>query len=80
MTPDLLETNFLISFIEKNKKILDIGCGNGIFLERLSKKIKFKSALGIDYSNEMISEAKKRNLKRTKFEVIDMTYKSKLSQ
>ncbi len=78
VTPDLLETNFLISFIEKNKKILDIGCGNGIFLERLSKKIKFKSALGIDYSNEMISEAKKRNLKRTKFEVIDMTYKKQI--
>ena len=78
VTPDLLETNFLISFIKKDKKILDIGCGNGIFLERLSKKIKFKSALGIDYSAGMIFEAKKRKLKRTKFEVIDMTNKNQI--
>lgn len=76
--PDLLETNFLISFIKKNKKILDIGCGNGIFLDRLSQKIKYKSALGIDYSDGMILEAKKRNLKRTKFELIDMTNKKQI--
>ena len=73
LLPDLLETNFLSTLIKKNKKILDVGCGNGIFLERLRKKIKFKSALGIDYSKKMILEAKKRKIKKTEFELIDMT-------
>ena len=40
--PDLLETDYLIKLIKKNKSVLDVGCGNGIFLERLKKKNKLQ--------------------------------------
>ncbi len=76
--PDLLETNYLIKLIKKNKSVLDVGCGNGIFLERLKKKINYKSALGIDYSKQMINEAKKRCIKKTKFIELDMTDEKQL--
>lgn len=76
--PDLLETNYLIKLIKKNKSVLDVGCGNGIFLERLKKKINFKSALGFDYSKQMINEARKRRIKKTKFMELDMTDKKQL--
>tara|TARA_X000000950_G_scaffold214902_1_gene258601 strand:- start:3374 stop:4132 length:759 start_codon:yes stop_codon:yes gene_type:complete len=71
--PDLLETDYLIKLIKKNKSVLDVGCGNGIFLERLKKKTNFKSALGFDYSKQMIKEAKKRQIKKTQFIALDMT-------
>ena len=76
--PDLLETNYLIKLIKKNKSVLDVGCGNGIFLERLKKKINYKSALGFDYSKQMINEAKKRFIKKTKFIELDMTDEKQL--
>ena len=76
--PDLLETNYLINLVKSNKSILDVGCGNGIFLERLRKEINFKSAVGFDYSKEMIIEAKKRNIKNTKFITLDMTKNKQL--
>ena len=41
---DKCETNMLISFIPKQKKkILDIGCGTGPFLQQLVKKNKYLS-------------------------------------
>lgn len=70
---DILETNYLSTIIKKNSKILDAGCGNGIFFSRIYKKVKYRQALGIDYSEGMIRNAQKRNLPRTKFMIDDIT-------
>lgn len=59
---DKCETNMLISFIPKQKKkILDIGCGTGSFLQQLVKKNKLVKCTGIDFSKEMVSVANKKN-------------------
>ena len=73
LSGDILETNYLSSIIKKNSSILDAGCGNGIFFLRLYKKIKYRQALGIDYSEGMIYNAQKRNLPKTNFIVDDIT-------
>ncbi len=70
---DMLETNYLSNIIKKNSIILDAGCGNGIFFSRLYKKLKYRQALGIDYSEGMIYNAQKRNLAKTNFIVDDIT-------
>lgn len=48
-----------------NKKILDIGCGNGSFLSFVSEN-EFE-CIGIDLDKKSISQAQKRNLKNTLF-------------
>ncbi len=55
------------------KSILDIGCGNGKFLQRL-KKAKY-NALGIDRSQEMISTALSLGVKAKKIELCDLVQK-----
>jgi len=58
--------------LQKPKKLLDIGCGNG---QRTMQFSKFsKKTLGIDYSSQMIFEAKKlvKNQKKISFEVYDV--------
>ena len=70
---DVLETNYLARIIKKNSTILDAGCGNGIFFSRVRKKIKYKYAVGIDYSEGMIQNALDRKLPNTKFIVDDIT-------
>ncbi len=42
----------------KNKKILDIGCGPGVYLVTLAKK-QPKKIVGVDFSEEMLNKAKK---------------------
>lgn len=45
-------------YIKKGDKILDVGCGNGRFLDFLKdKKIEY---LGIDYSENLIKQARER--------------------
>ncbi|MEK6895260.1 MAG: class I SAM-dependent methyltransferase [Nanoarchaeota archaeon] len=58
---------------DKDKKVIDLGCGLGEFEEYLSKR--FKEILAIDFSKEMIESAIKNNnsLRNVKFEVADMT-------
>ena len=45
------------NFSDKKINILDIGCGNGVLLHKLSKK-KFENLFGIDYSIQSINLAK----------------------
>ena len=45
------------NFSDKKINILDIGCGNGVLLYKLSKK-KFENLFGIDYSIQSIKLAK----------------------
>lgn len=50
---------FLLEYIKKNEKLLDLGCGNG----RLYKMLKKLSIdyIGIDISEELIKKAKENN-------------------
>jgi ubiquinone/menaquinone biosynthesis C-methylase UbiE len=46
----------------RDKLILDIGCGEGILLEKITKLVPQSKATGIDYMPENISICNKRNL------------------
>ena len=64
-----------LDFINENSTILDVGCGNGRFLEFLIKNnIKFKSYLGIDNSPEFIEKNRLKYLEH-QFEVVDVITK-----
>jgi len=54
------EFNALAPLASK-KKVLEVGCGTGIMLERISKIAA--SAVGVDISDEMLAASRKRGLK-----------------
>ena len=45
---------------QKNKSLIDVGCGNGVILSSLSGY--FDKLFGCDYSQEMVESAKKINI------------------
>jgi len=47
--------------IAENATILDIGCGGGRTLERLASLARRGKAVGIDYSEDSVAVARKRN-------------------
>lgn len=53
--------NFLKTYATEDKKILDIGCGDG----RIIKRLKNSNIIGTDVSETMIKLAKKRNPENT---------------
>ncbi|MBQ7790174.1 MAG: class I SAM-dependent methyltransferase [Bacilli bacterium] len=55
----------VVPLLKENKKlrILDIGCGTGQLVYEISKREENVNYLGIDVAENMISEAKKNNLK-----------------
>ena len=64
---ELFETN--IPFTSRNISILEIGCGNGFFLNELLKR-GYKNLYGIDPSKKMVSETPyiiKKNIKKSIF-------------
>lgn len=76
---DLLETPTILSMMPKvkDKKILDLGCGDGRIDEVLVKS-GAKQVYGIDISNNMIKLAKERNLDNCDFELLPMEEISKI--
>lgn len=59
--PDFLAREYVVKEIKKlsnkNKVLLDLGCGTGRWTKRFSKN--YKKTIGIDYSEEMIKLSKK---------------------
>ncbi len=51
-----------LAFIGHEKKILDVGCGEGITLEKLVEKFPNRLIKGIDYSLENVKVCKEFNL------------------
>lgn len=71
------EIDYFMEYIQKlscdkQVSILDVGCGNGRFLETLEKSTLPYSYLGIDASTGMIEEARKLHPDKN-FTVLDMT-------
>lgn len=55
-------TDLLKDHIEKNKVILDFGCGTGLLGEHVKKKLKPQNLLGVDISIGMIQKCKKKKI------------------
>jgi ubiquinone/menaquinone biosynthesis C-methylase UbiE len=75
---EISEIKRIVSIIKKNSRVLDVGCGDGELLRVLKKKLNIKG-VGIDFSKELINEAKK-NSKNIKFYCEDMTNISNLKK
>ena len=61
-----LEMRKILEFgdFSKNDSVLDIGCGNGIYLRKIENKVGL--SVGLDNSKEMIRQARK-TCKRSRF-------------
>src|SRR3989344_4111552 len=74
--PIAIYRNFLENIVfnsiklNKNDNILEIGCGNGRWIRKLENK-GFKNLTGIDFSNNLIKEAKRYS--KGKFYVMNST-------
>jgi ubiquinone/menaquinone biosynthesis C-methylase UbiE len=53
----------ILKFIDDRKTIVDIGCGEGILLEKIVQRFTQKTAFGIDASIENVSICRTHNLK-----------------
>jgi len=57
-------------YLDKNSKILDLGCGNGRLLLFLNE-LGYSSYLGVDQSSGLLEQARKQ-FPKSKFEELDM--------
>lgn len=65
--------------IQEDDRILDIGCGGGMTLKRMSKQAKQGHLTGVDYSSVSVQESKKLNeidVKSGKMDVIEASVES----
>jgi 2-polyprenyl-3-methyl-5-hydroxy-6-metoxy-1,4-benzoquinol methylase len=66
-----------IDYIQDGDKVLDVGCGNGRLLSLLKgKSVKY---LGVDFSENLIAEAKQKN-PGSEFKVLDIHELGKLGE
>ena len=68
--------NFLKNSLDKNKTILELGCGTALNLQKIfSLRLKFKEYLGLDFSKDMLRIAKEKfkNNPKIKFKEKDIS-------
>ena len=58
LRPYICPFHELLAVVPQNASVLDVGCGSGIFLGLLMKRVGLRSALGFDYSKPGIELAK----------------------
>ena len=75
---NLIHTNLYLKYFNKyklksNSVILDIGCGGGKFIKRISKQPNILKVIGVDHSSKMIELSQNINedeIKKGKVEII----------
>ena len=70
---DQLESNQIFNKISNNKRILEIGCGNGLLYEEIKNKFNPKRYLGTDFVQELIEICNKKRGINDDFLKLDMT-------
>ncbi|MBW4536377.1 MAG: class I SAM-dependent methyltransferase [Pleurocapsa minor HA4230-MV1] len=58
--------------IEPNDRVLEIGFGSGVSIQRLADLASKGYIAGIDYSKEMVEQATARNLKKIEAGLVDL--------
>ena len=57
LRPYICPFHSLLALVPKDSSVLDVGCGSGIFLGLLVKRVGLRAALGFDYSKAAIELA-----------------------
>ncbi|WHZ25493.1 MAG: hypothetical protein OJF51_000288 [Nitrospira sp.] len=58
LRPYICPFHELLAVVPRNSSVLDVGCGSGIFLGLLMKRVGLRSAFGFDYSESAIELAR----------------------
>lgn len=60
MANERLTQATLDTVVLRNKRVLDVGCGDGLYTSAIHQQLKPKETIGIDISEEAIKAAKKK--------------------
>ncbi len=61
-------------------KVLDLGCGDGLFIQELSKSFSLGKATLVDGSSEMLAAAQNRLLNNATFDFINVSFQELISK
>jgi len=71
---DQFESNYILSKLSNNSKILEIGCGNGLIYENIRKNLNIDQYVGTDFVSELINCCNSKILNSNdRFIQLDMT-------